>query len=144
MDPNPNDPTSYQDVIPPAGPPPGTYPPPGSYPPPAASSSGLTENQAAMIAYITIIPAIVFLVMEPYNKSVFVRFHAFQCISFAVVLFAAHLVLAFIPIIGWLISILLSLAALVLWVICLMKASKGEWYKLPVIGDFAMGQAKSV
>jgi len=35
-----------------------------------------------MVAYITIIPAIIFLVMEPYNKNKFVRFHAFQSLFF--------------------------------------------------------------
>ena len=42
---------------------------------------GLSDNSAAAIAYITIIPAIIFLVMEPYNRKPFVRFHAMQCIG---------------------------------------------------------------
>ena len=41
---------------------------------------GLSDNAAGAIAYITIIPAIVFLLVEPYNKKPFVRFHAWQCI----------------------------------------------------------------
>ena len=31
----------------------------------------------------------------------------------------------------------------VLWLVAIMKASKGEWYKIPVIGDFAEKQARS-
>ena len=54
------------------------------------------------------------------------RFHAFQSIAFSVVAFALHLVLIFIPIIGWIISIFLSLAFLVLWIIVMLKALKGE------------------
>ena len=133
MDSNPNDPN--------AAPPQAEYIPPTQYPPPTAS--GLSDNSAAAIAYLTFIPAVLFLVMEPYNRSAFIRFHAIQCIAFSVVAFAIHLVLMFIPIIGWLISLVLSLLFLVLWVICIMKASKGEWYKLPIIGDFAMAQAKA-
>ena len=115
-------------------------------PPTQAPSSGpmiggLTENTVAALSYITFIPAIIFLVMEPYNRSKFVRFHAFQCIVFSVTAFVLHLVLMFIPIIGWIMSALLSLVFLVLWIMCILKALKGEWYKLPVVGDFAMEQA---
>ena len=57
-------------------------------PPQAVSTGGTTggmaDNVAGMLAYVTIIPAIIFLVVEPYNKSRFVRFHAFQCLFFAV------------------------------------------------------------
>jgi len=37
-----------------------------------------------MLGYVTIIPAIVFLLIAPYNKSRFVRFHSFQCIFLTV------------------------------------------------------------
>ncbi len=43
-------------------------------------ASGLSDNAAGAIAYITIIPAIIFLIVEPYNKNSFVRFHAWQSI----------------------------------------------------------------
>jgi uncharacterized membrane protein len=117
--------------------------PPTPYPP-APASGGLSQNNAAALAYLTFIPAIIFLVMEPYNKNAFIRFHAFQCIAFSVVAFAIHLVLMFIPIIGWAISLLLTLVFFILWIMCIMKASKGEWYKLPIIGDFALTQSRSV
>jgi uncharacterized membrane protein len=125
------------------GVPPVEPPPPTPYPP-APTSGGLSQNNAAALAYLTFIPAIIFLVMEPYNKNAFIRFHAFQCIAFSVVAFAIHLVLMFIPIIGWAISLLLTLVFFILWIMCVMKASKGEWYKLPIIGDFALQQSRSV
>ena len=37
--------------------------------PPQAAQTGLSDNTAGALAYITIIPAIIFLVMEPYNKN---------------------------------------------------------------------------
>jgi uncharacterized membrane protein len=143
MDEPTNDP-GYTDVPPPTPP----YPPPATppYPPPVASS-GLSENTAAALSYLTIIPAIIFLVMEPYNKSQFVRFHAWQSIALNLVAIALHIALRFIPFIGWmllgLLSGLLSLAFFIVWLITILKASKGEWYKLPVIGDFALKQAQS-
>ena len=56
---------------------------------PAAASagtaaSGLTDNVAGMLAYVTIIPSIIFLVMDPYNKNRFIRFHSFQNIFFCI------------------------------------------------------------
>lgn len=36
--------------------------------PPA--QSGLSDNAAGALAYVTIIPAIIFLIVEPYNKVV--------------------------------------------------------------------------
>ena len=147
MDENVND-AGYT-TVPPVTPP---YPPPATppYPPPGAppygaqpTAGGLSDNSVAALCYLTFIPAIIFLVLEPYNKVRFIRFNAIQCIAFTVVAFAAHIVLIFIPIIGWLISLVLSLLFLVLWVMCIMKAAKGEWYKLPGIGDFALKQADS-
>jgi uncharacterized membrane protein len=130
-------------------------PPPAAYAvqPVGATSSGLSDTAAAALAYVTIIPAIIFLVMEPYNRKPFIKFHAFQSIGLAVVWVAAwvaitilHIVLHFIPLIGILfffVDMLLGIGIFVLWLIAIIKASKGEWYKLPIIGDFAMKQANS-
>src|ERR1700692_3176508 len=95
-----------------------------------ASAGGLTDNVAGMLAYMTIIPAIIFLVMEPYNKNRFIRFHAWQNIflhlgAFVcwIALFIISAVLAFIPILGHLIAFLLwavlSVGLLVAWIIVL-------------------------
>ena len=114
-----------------------------------ASAGGMTDNVAGMLAYFTIIPAIVFLVMEPYNKSRFVRFHAFQCLFFAVAwtaLWIALSIVAHIPILGWLTILiwpLVGLAGLVIWIILILKANQGQMYKLPMIGDMAEKQANA-
>ena len=53
--------------------------------PGAASSGQLTSNVAGMLCYVlTLITGILFLVLEPYNRDPFVRFHAFQAIFFCV------------------------------------------------------------
>ena len=49
-----------------------------------AAAPGLADNIAGMLAYFTIIPAIVFFALEPYNRSRFIRFHSFQSIFFCV------------------------------------------------------------
>jgi len=146
--------------VPPAytAPPPGYAPPPPGYPQqypaqPAPGSSGLSSSSAAALAYIFAIPAIIFLVVEPYNKIPLVRFHSFQSIALVVVWIATWIittilsvVLIFIPLIHLIvfpISLLIGVALFVAWLMAIMKASKGEFYKLPLIGDFAMKQAQS-
>ena len=111
-------------------------------PPPAATAeSGLTDNMAGALAYITIFPAILFLVLDQYNKRPFVRFHAFQCIGLAVCAFALGIVMV-IPILGWIVGILGDLALFVCWIMCIVKASKGERWKVPLIGNYAENLAK--
>jgi len=116
----------------------------------------MSESSAAAVAYITFIPAIIFLVIEPYNKMPLVRFHSFQSIALAVVAFVLQvavsivgIAIAFIPFLG-LLSLLFTLVHLalfvlffVVWLMAILKASKGEWYKIPFIGDFALKQAQS-
>src|SRR5215467_606577 len=71
----------------------------------AAPAQGMADNVAGMLAYITIIPAIIFLVMEPYNRNRFIRFHSFQCLFFAgawIILWIALSMFAHIPVLGWL------------------------------------------
>ena len=114
-----------------------------------STGGGLTDNVAGMLAYVTVVPAIIFLVMEPYNKKKFVRFHSFQSVFFAIawtVLWIALTIVGMIPVLGWmtlLIWPLLGLGGLVLWIILLLKANQGQMFKLPVIGDLAEKQANA-
>lgn len=116
---------------------------------PASGAGGLADNVAGMLAYITIVPAIIFLVIEPFNRNRFVRFHAFQSIFFCVgwtVLWIALSVVGMIPVLGWatiLIWPLLGLGGLIIWVLLLVKAYAGQMFKLPVIGDIAEKQANA-
>ncbi len=118
----------------------------------AAASSGGDDKVLGPVAYLTIIPAIIFLLIEPYNKNHFIRFHSLQCLllaAAAVSLSIANMILstalAFIPVVGWLISLLLSLAVTVgifgAWIIAAIKAFNGEEFRLPVIGDIAAKHA---
>jgi uncharacterized membrane protein len=107
-----------------------------------AQGSGLSETAAGTIAYLTIIPAIIFLALEPYNRSSFVRFHAWQSIFFGVTVAVVNFVLGVIPILGWLIMAPLCLGFFILWIFVMFKASKGERFKIPFIGNFAEQQAR--
>jgi uncharacterized membrane protein len=138
----------------PPQPPATPVPPPTSAIPPPAASSGLSDTAAAALAYVTIIPAIIFLVLEPYNRKPFIRFHSIQCLALAAVSIVLHLGVFFlgaalhvIPIMGALMSaglhLVVTLCIFIAWLMCIIKASQGQWFKLPVIGDFALKQAQS-
>jgi len=121
-------------------------PPPQS--PPIAAAP--TDNSLGMLAYVTFIPAIVFLVLEPYNKNRFVRFHSFQCIFFTLAVVAAHIALSivgsvpFMFFLTWPIHKLLNLALIAGWIFLGLKANQGQMYKLPTIGDIAEKQANAM
>ena len=112
------------------------------------------ESVAGALAYVTFIPAVIFLLLDPYKKNRFVRFHSFQSIFLWVAGFLlgvafkfVGLVLLIIPVLGhlllWLISMVVALAAVVIWLVLLVKALQGEAFKLPIIGELAERQAGS-
>ena len=113
------------------------------------SSSGLTDNVAGALAYVTFIPAIVFLVLEPYNKNKFIRFHSFQCLFLTAALIALGIALSIvgmIPIIGLItipLGFLLWIGSIVLAIVLILKAYQNQMFKLPVIGDMAEKQANA-
>jgi uncharacterized membrane protein len=109
------------------------------------AQSGLSDNAAGAIAYLTFIPAIIFLLLEPYSRKPFVRFHAVQCIGLTVASVVLHFAIAMLVFIlhgfAFMLSTLVSLGFFVLWLICIVSAAQGKWFKVPVIGDFAQQQA---
>jgi len=111
-------------------------------PTPMPAASGLSDNAAGALAYVTIIPAIIFLVMEPYNRNPFIKFHAWQNIFLCIFLFVIGII-GIIPILGWFIFFIGCLGAFVFWIIAIIQASQGQRYHIPVIGNFAEKQANS-
>ena len=109
--------------------------------PDATAQTGLSDNAASGLAYFTIIPAIIFLVVAPYNQNREIRFHCWQSIFLFVACVVVDIVLTFIPFVGWIIIPLFGLCVLVLWILCIMKAFNGARFKIPVIAEFAEKQA---
>jgi uncharacterized membrane protein len=119
------------------------------------SSTGLDENVAALLSYIFgWISGLIFFLME--KDSRLVRFHGMQSILLnvsaivvGIVLWVAWIVVAIIlamasEVLASLVSIVFGLlifafyiAILVAWVLCLVKAYQKQYFKLPVLGNFA-------
>ena len=119
------------------------------------SSTGLDENIAALLSYVFgWLSGLIFFLIE--KDSRLVRFHAMQ----SILLNAAALILGIGLWIVWvvvaiilaqvsevmasLVSIVLGLLMFVFYigiligvVFCLIKAFQGQYFKLPVIGNFA-------
>lgn len=139
------DPGAESTPDPGAGPTPG----PGSgapHPtgPVPAGGSGLPENVAGALSYlIGPVTGVVFFLID--RDRPFVRFHAVQSIGVAiawvvvaVVLMILSTILGFIPILGWLVSALLtlglSLAGFGLWLWLMYQAYQGNRWEVPGLG----------
>ncbi len=105
----------------------------------AGQAAGLQSNLAGALAYLWVM-AIIFLLLEPYNKDKFVRFHSFQALFLGLASIAGNIVLTLLPVLGWALIPLWSLLILVLAVVGAVKAYQNQIWRIPVIGDFAEKQ----
>lgn len=116
---------------------------------PAGTAPGLSDDAASGLAYLTFIPAIIFLVVAPYNTNPKIKFHAWQSIFLAGLWVAIWVVLTFVgflPVIRYLDIFLFPLAWLgffILWLITIIQAFQGKKFVIPVIGPLAEKQAGS-
>lgn len=117
------------------------------------TSLGIRARTAGWLCYLFgWVTGLIFFLMERGNR--FVRFHAMQSILF----FGAMSILegmvwsfevlfsyGYIPIFGLgAIGGALGLVTFVCWIVLMVSASKGRYYKLPVIGDLAEKIANQV
>ncbi|HXM61675.1 MAG TPA: zinc-ribbon domain-containing protein [Terriglobales bacterium] len=121
---------------------------PAENPPDDTIPVGAGDNLLAALAYITFIPAVVFVLIEPLKRNRFIRFHSFQSIFLAVATIVVAIalrilysVLAVIPVVGyllgWLALAVVPLGWVILWLVLVVKALQGATFKLPVIGTLA-------
>jgi uncharacterized membrane protein len=100
------------------------------------SSTGLEANVAGLLCYVLWwVSGLVFILIE--KQSNFVRFHAMQSIYVFGILTIAMIVLGWIPLLGFVLSMLIWVLAIVLWIILMIKAYQGEKYKVRWAGDWA-------
>ena len=121
----------------PAGDPAGA----GTAPQAAPAAQSLSNNVAGALAYVTPIPAIIFLLIDPFKTIRFVRFHSLQSIIFCVTAFVLQFALGIVSValsfmgIGFmgLLGTLISLGIFGLWIVLVIKAYQGQEFQLPVI-----------
>ena len=142
-------------------PPPGSYPPPpagyppppqGGYPPiaPPPQSSPMSPTSVAAISYLTFIPALIFLLTDPYKQIPFVRFQRSgaslqRCLIRA--LDSIHLPLIPFHVVesalmqSTIHSAISSAAHHRMAHLHYPGELKGKWFKLPILGDIAPKQS---
>jgi uncharacterized membrane protein len=114
----------------------------------ASVPSQFQDNLVAALAYITFIPAVVFVLIEPFKRDRFIRFHSFQSIFLtvativiAIALRILYSILTLVPVVGYLMAWLAVAVAVlgwgILWLVLLVKALQGQSFRLPVIGSLA-------
>lgn len=101
---------------------------------------------AHLSALVTIGPLIVWLINKDKPEKGFVTRNALEALNFVITIwllsisvFIVNFIMAFIPVIGWIIALILGLAmmvvglgALVLIIMAAVKANGGEEYRYPV------------
>lgn len=120
---------------------------PAPHPATGTTTTGLAPNVAGALAYLLgPITGIAFLVLEKENR--FVRFHAAQSTAIGVLMIALSFalsiaagVLAFIPVLGWIVALLVSVgiafASFFLWLYLMWSAFQGRSWHAPVAGQLA-------
>ncbi|MBI5219244.1 MAG: hypothetical protein HY958_09975 [Bacteroidia bacterium] len=96
------------------------------------------DKTIAIVSYMTLIGWIIALVMHGSNKTKLGGFHLRQMLGLIIVAVAISIVnfiLAFIPFLGWLISLLLVIGMVIFWIMGLISAVNGEMKPLPLIGE---------
>lgn len=115
-----------------------------------AGGAGLQPNVAGLLCYLLgWITGLIFLLIERENR--FVRFHAAQSILFSVgwgvlwialaIFFGILSVIPGIRVLGALLSFVayavLGMGGLVLWILLMLRAYRGQRWELPVVGAMA-------
>ncbi len=104
---------------------------------------GFDERQIGLLAYFTPVPALALLIIEPYSRNRFVRFHSYQCLLLtlsSIVLAGLTWTLSFIFLEG-LLSNLMHLVLAAGWAWAAYMAWQGQEWKVPIIGELASRKA---
>jgi uncharacterized membrane protein len=96
-------------------------------------TSSEQSTTIAIIAYITILGALIALILNHPQKSKFASFHVRQGLLLGIVGF----ILSMIPLLGWIIAV-------VLMILGIINAYKGEEKTVPFIGSFAQDWFKGL
>lgn len=102
------------------------------------TSLGLDENIEGLLCYVFgWITGLIFLLLE--KNSRFVKFHAIQSLIVSVAGFILIIGTNLLPM-GFLILFAIGPITFILWIVLMVKAYQGEWFKLPIAGEIALNQ----
>ena len=112
-----------------------TPPPPPSLTPEVPATE---DKTVAILSYLTLIGFIVAIVLHGSKKTRLGTFHLRQSLGLlitAIACWVLNIILAFIPIIGWITIIIVWLGLFALWLMGLIAAASGQTKPVPVLGE---------
>jgi uncharacterized membrane protein len=101
-------------------------------PPPAAAVK--EDTTVALLAYITLIGFIIAIIMHGNKKTALGAYHLRQALGLFITAFIGGIVLAIIPVVGWLLLPFFWLTVIIFAVLGIMAAVGGKQKPLPVLG----------
>lgn len=111
--------------------------------------TGISENSLGALSYLTLIPAVLFLAIAPYNRNANVRFHAWQSIIVGATAFLINFIFGSLmqstsfvsPRVFLSLTALVGVAYMLVIIVCAVRALNGKRTKLPLFGAWAERQA---
>ncbi len=114
-------------------------------PPPAPAAAAGEDKTVAILSYLTLIGFIIAIVLHNGKKTALGTFHLQQALGLVVTAIGGciaivilGIILAFIPVLGWILSLLINLGfglgMLALVIIGFINALNGQMKPLPVVG----------
>jgi uncharacterized membrane protein len=96
---------------------------------------GMKARTAGLLCYLFAwVTGLIFFLLE--RESRFVRFHAMQSILFFGILSILQWVFSHLPFFGY-VGGALGVVMFIGWIVMMVKAGQGKYYKLPLFGDLA-------
>jgi uncharacterized membrane protein len=115
---------------------------PGDVSPYERTSMGMRACTAGWLSYLGgWVTGLIFFLLERENR--FVRFHAMQSLIFFGAMTIVTTVFNYIPFFGF-IGAGLGFVSFICWIVLMVAAHRGRYYKLPVIGDYAEKWASQI
>lgn len=106
-------------------------------------SNSSNAQLIAIVSYLTLIGWIIAFVLYQNDKSELAIFHIRQTLGIYLIGIVGVLFF-WIPLIGWILSIILPIFIFVLWIVGLINAAQGETKPVPLVGDFIQDLFKNI
>lgn len=100
------------------------------------------NKNAAIVAYLTIIGAVIAIFMNNDNKSAFASFHIRQALGIFLTFFLLGYPIGYFD--SWMISSAFYVFFFILWIYGFLGVLNGEEKKVPIVGDFYQNLFKSL
>jgi uncharacterized membrane protein len=108
------------------------------------ATNDFRDRALSVLAYVGLLPAIVFLLVPALRHSRSIGFHSWQSVLFSIASLIVALLLrlmffvfSFLALLAWLLLGIGALGIFMLWLVLTVQAARGRGFELPVIGPLA-------